>query len=353
MEEDAPESQGGRLQNLQDLDLSFTSEEEDEESARQLRVQREMAVNIIAQTQAAAIPLPPGVLKDDSSDEEGKWGGSLPGKAPNKPRNFELARTTLIRQYFNGENSTFDETDFERRFRMPRSVFVKVKDAVIGVPPFIETADGFGKPGIDPLVRLTACFRKLAYGSASDICDETFEMSESVLNRDFPLLCKIVKDKFGHQYLNNSPTPEVMAQIQQVNAGRGFPGMFALWDCKHFPWAMCPVALQGQYKSGKEPCPTIVLEAICDPHLYIWYHHFGEPGSLNDINILDRSGILLKILDSSFDLLTQEYKINNATRNYLYFLVDGIYPNWAIFMDTFPDPVDEKESHYSKMQEGC
>jgi len=148
---------------------------------------------------------------DDSSDEERQWGGSLPGKAPNKTRNFELAKETLIRQYFSGDQSTFDEEDFERRFRMPRSVFVKVKDAVIGEPPFIQTADGFGKPGIDPLVRLTACLRKLAYGTASDAMDEKFEMSESVLNRDFPVLCKIVKDKLGKKYLNNSPTPEVMA----------------------------------------------------------------------------------------------------------------------------------------------
>jgi len=355
MEEDAPESQGGRLQNLQDMDQSLTSsdEEDHEESMHRLRFQRELAASILAQPSVASYPLPPSILMDDSSDEERQWGGSLPGKAPNKTRNFELAKETLIRQYFSGDQSTFDEEDFERRFRMPRSVFVKVKDAVIGEPPFIQTADGFGKPGIDPLVRLTACLRKLAYGTASDAMDEKFEMSESVLNRDFPVLCKIVKDKFGKKYLNNSPTPEVMAQIQQVNAGRGFPGMFASWDCKHFPWEMCPVALQGQYKSGKEPHPSIVLEAICDPHLYIWYHHFGEPGSLNDINILDKSSILLKILNSSFDLLTPEYRINNATRNYLYFLVDGIYPQWAIFMDTFSNPLTEKETHFAKMQEGC
>jgi hypothetical protein len=251
---------------------------------------------------------------DDSTEEEGKWGGSLPGKSKNKARDFALAKETLIKQYFSGEASTYDETDFERRFRMPRSLFITVKDAVIGVPPFTEHTDAFGKPGIDPLVRLTACLRKLAYGASSDSLDETFEISESTLNRDLPIFCKIIVQHFGEKYLNNFPSPETLAEIQQVNAARGFPGMFASWDCKHFPWKMCPVALQGQYKSGKEPSPSIVLEAICDPHLYIWYHHFGEPGSLNDINILDKSSILLKILDSSFDLLCPEYRINNATR---------------------------------------
>jgi len=331
--------------------MELSSDEEDDGSHVRRRDLRARAVNHLTQV-AQFASLPSMLAGSSSEDEEVKWGGSVPGKAPNKARDFQQAKETLYRQYFSGEASTFNEVDFERRFRMPRQVFMVVKDAVLGEGPFIQGTDAFGKAGIDPVVRLTACLRKLAYGTSSDSNDETFEISESVINRDFPVMCRIVKEKLG-RYLNNAPTAEVVASVQAVNAGRGFPGMFASWDCKHFPWEMCPMALQGQHKSGAKPSPSLVLEAIADPHLYIWYHHFGEPGSLNDINILDKSSILLSILNSSFDLLTPEYRINNASRNYLYFLVDGIYPKWAIFIDTFGNPQTDKETHFCKVQEGA
>jgi len=95
------------------------------------------------------------------------------------------------------------------------------------------------------------------------------------------------------------------------------------------------------------------LEAICDPHLYIWYHHFGEPGSLNDINILQKSSIVLSIFNGNLDLKTPPYVVNGAKRDYGYFLVDGIYPPWAIFIDTFNNPQDDKETHFAMCQEAC
>jgi len=330
----------------------FSSEDEEDEGPS--LIDQAMAIIDLAQI----VPVPPVDPMEwdsgtSSSSSARSWGGSLPGKAGNKSRNFQEAKQRLMRMYFNGAESTYDEHDFERRFRMSREVFAKVKDAVIGEPPFTVTVDATGKPGIDPLVRLVACLRRLAYGTAGDMSDETFEISKSVVNRDTKVLCRIIKHKFGGTYLNSIPKEEVLVQVQAVNAGRGFPGMLASWDCKHFPWEQCPVALQGQHKSGKEPGPSVILEAICDPHLYIWYHFFGEPGSLNDINILQKSSIVLSIFNGSLDLKTPPYVINGCKRNYGYFLVDGIYPSWSIFVDTFNHPENDKETHFAMCQEGC
>ena len=67
-------------------------------------------------------------------------GGGSPayGKAPNKERGFDEAYDRLVRDYFSGPESTYDETDFERRFRMPRSVFTLLHGAVVGVEPSIK-----------------------------------------------------------------------------------------------------------------------------------------------------------------------------------------------------------------------
>jgi hypothetical protein len=294
-------------------------------------------------------------MDEDDEEESGReWGkGSQVGKAPNKARDFEGTYTRLIANYFNGEGSKYDENDFERRFRMPRVVFYRIYGAIFGKGLFVQSKLNFsGKKGIHPLVRLTACLRRLAYGDSADREDENLEMAESTINKSLKDFCKIMKSEFGHLYLNRCPSPAEIERSTTINAGRGFPGMFASWDCKHFAWKNCPVALAGQHK-GKESEKTLVLEAIADPDLYIWYYFFGEAGSLNDINILNKSSIIGSILDGSFDIKTQPYTINETTRDWLYFLVDGIYPGYSIFINSINHPQDEKEKYFATCQEAC
>lgn len=150
--------------------------------------------------------------------------------------------------------------------------------------------------------------------------------------------------------MNRPPNQEEKERILTINENRGFPGLIACWDCKHFQWKNCPIGLAGQF-SGKERTPTLVLEAICDPDLFIYYSYFGSPGSLNDLNILSQSTIRRALLSRDFDLKTNEYVINRNPRDWLYFLVDGIYPPWAIFMSTIGEPLNEQENFYKERHE--
>jgi hypothetical protein len=293
-------------------------------------------------------------IDDDEDDSEAEWGvGSRPGRAQNKARDFVGAYKRLMQNYFNGPQSKYNEEDFERRFRMPHTVFNNIKDKIIGKGLFVERNMNFsGNKGIHPLVRLTACLRRLAYGDSADRDDENLDMAESTINASLRNFNKLMKVEFGHQFLNHSPSPAETQRATTINAGRGFPGMFASWDCKHFSWKNCPVSLAGQHK-GKESDKTLVLEAIADPDLYIWFHFFGEPGSLNDINILNKSSIVGSILDGTFDLKTSPYTINGTTRDWLYFLVDGIYPKYSIFISTVQHPQSNVEKYFATCQEAC
>ena len=145
--------------------------------------------------------------------------------------------------------------------------------------------------GIHPLVRMVACWQWLTYGDASDRSDKNFQISGTSLDDLFKEFCVILIQEFGQEYLNQCPTTKEIKQTLRVNSNRGFPGLFASWDCKHFPWDMCPMAKVGQHK-GKEKKNNLILEAICDPDTYIWYSFFGEPGSLNDLNILEKFTIV-------------------------------------------------------------
>ena len=294
-----------------------------------------------------------GVLAEHCANmatDELKWGGSRPGKAPNKPRDFEAAYQQLLQQYFSGDDSIYSESDFRRRFRMERTVFETVYRAVASEQPFVLRQDCTKKVGIHPLVRFTACLRVLTYGNCADGYDETFQIAESTLIESVKSFANIIVDKFGAQYLNRPPTEAELQRILTINSNRGFPGLVACWDCKHFVWKNCPIYLAGQF-SGKGKIPTIVLEAICDPDLFIYFSFFGSPGSLNDINILNKSTIVSALLSRRFDLKTESYTINNNVRDWLYFLVDGIYPPWAIFMSTIGNPIGEEQTLYKTRHE--
>ena len=152
------------------------------------------------------------LMMDESSDEElsqsSTWGGSKKGKSANKKRDFQGAYTRLVRQYFSGRESVYDEKDFSRRFRVSRDIFVRIHDSLMGKDPFIQKHDATGKLGIHPLVKIVGCFRFLGYGDAKDHYDEHLEISESALQdlcKDFN---KLVISEFGPRYLNRCPTKD-------------------------------------------------------------------------------------------------------------------------------------------------
>jgi hypothetical protein len=113
------------------------------------------------------------------------------------------------------------------------------------------------------------------YGTAADSVDENLEMLETVASHALKEFARLMVQKFGAQYLNRCPTPEEKERNLGIMKNRGWPGAFASWDCKHFEWENCPVRLAGQSKGhsdgGKK---TLVLEAIADADLYIWYSFF-------------------------------------------------------------------------------
>ena len=60
----------------------------------------------------------------------------------------------------------------------------------------------------------------------------------------------------------------------EINAARGFPGMFASLDCMHWEWKNGPVAWQGQFQD-KDGVRSVILEAIargvhCTKHVRVY-----------------------------------------------------------------------------------
>ena len=84
-----------------------------------------------------------------------------------------------------------------------------------------------------------------------------------------------------------------------ANARKEFPGLLASWDCKHFVWKNCPTRWAGQHKGHAEGGKkTLILESIADHQRCLWPVNFGDAGSLNDMNVLDKSSIVGAMLSS-------------------------------------------------------
>jgi hypothetical protein len=67
------------------------------------------------------------------------------------------------------------------------------------------------------------------------------------------------------------------------------------------------------------------------------------PGSLNDINILDRSPIFAALAEGR--TAPVNYTINGHEYTMGYYLADEIYLNWSTFVKTIPRPLGAKRKY--------
>eukprot|EP00934_Nitzschia_sp_Nitz4_P004032 Nitzschia sp. Nitz4//scaffold822_size987//126//812//NITZ4_009333-RA/size987-exonerate_protein2genome-gene-0.0-mRNA-1//1//CDS//3329558770//4022//frame0 len=154
------------------------------------------------------------------------------------------------------------------------------------------------------------------------------------------------------------PTATDLKRIELLHRSvHRVPGMLGSLDCCHAQWKNCPKAWQGNFK-GKEKHPSIVYEAVSDYNLWFWHVCFGHAGTMNDINILSRSPLMLQFEDGSFNCLETAagivpFQVGTEEFKEMFLLVDGIYPARSRFVKAVTDPVLEHERRYTAWQEAA
>jgi hypothetical protein len=266
-------------------------------------------------------------ISDDSSDAP-RRGGSVPGRAPNRDRALLQGAIEIDKDYFNRLNLVTVprlEPEFERRYRMPRSLYEKVRAGVLEVDPyFSRRPDAAGVMGASTDQKITAAMRQLAFGCPADAAAELVRVSESLASESLLRYCRAVRKKFEQEYLRR-PNKDELREIEQHYASLGFPGCIGCVDVASWMWDRCPVGWQGQY-TGKDRKPCNRLEVVCDDFLRIWHVNFGAPGSRNDINIYNQSKFFTDVRVGKWPEVEPEIIIDNFVLKWFYFLCDGIYP---------------------------
>ena len=163
-----------------------------------------------------------------------RYRGSVPGRLPNRPRNFELGLQCILRDYFglDGLPPVFGRVQCELRFRVPMPVFLRIYRAIKRRPFWAQRVNATGQPQAHPLQKLEAVFRVLAYGESYDRADEYVRLSKSTIARAVKLFTEFVVDEFTPDYLR-PPTRSEIEGILARNAERGLPGCLGSLDCSH------------------------------------------------------------------------------------------------------------------------
>ncbi|KAM5551648.1 hypothetical protein ABKV19_026477 [Rosa sericea] len=218
----------------------------------------------------------------------------------------------LYRDYF-ANPPKYGARLFRRRFRMKQALFLRIHDAVVAHDNyFVQRRNAAGRLGLSSLQKI----------------------GESTAIESLKRFVVAVVEVFGDEYLR-SPNSDDLTRLLAKGEERGFPGMLGSIDCMHWTWKNCPTAWHGMF-IGHIHEPTIILEAVASYDLWIWHAFFGLPGSLNDINVLDRSFVFSELAEGRAPPIS--YEVNGRSYDMGYYLADGIYPSWATLVKTIPAP---------------
>ncbi|XP_020262708.1 uncharacterized protein LOC109838698 [Asparagus officinalis] len=268
-------------------------------------------------------------------EEQGKGSTSVQHKRRTVLHRYRLeGHNRLFQDYF-ADTPTYPLHYFRRRFRMSRSLFLRIHDAVVEHDKyFVQKRNGAGQLGLSSLQKITAAMRMLAYGASADAVDDYVRIGKSTSLESVKRFVRSIINIFGEEYLR-SPTNEDVARLLEEGSQRGFPGMLGSIDCMHWVWKNCPTAWQGMYTRHFHE-PTIILETVASKDLWIWHAFFGLSGSHNDLNVLHRSPVFTQLAEGRASPCN--YTVNGHEYNMGYYLADGIYPEWSTLVKTIPAP---------------
>ncbi|XP_071713695.1 uncharacterized protein [Rutidosis leptorrhynchoides] len=216
---------------------------------------------------------------------------------------------------------------------MSKSLFIRIGHAILSYDSqprpdyfkyFDQRYDATGQLGFNIFQKCTSAIRQLANDIAPDAFDEYLHMDASTSRDCLKNYCKCIIHMFSREYLRK-PTEEDVPRLH----------------AKHLEMHGFSIAWQGHYHRGDHEGPTIILEAVATYDMWIWHAFFGPAGSNNDINVLNESDMFEDLLDGRAPEV--RYTINGHEFTKGYYLVDGIYLEWATLVKSFKCPTEPKK----------
>ncbi|XP_047961661.1 uncharacterized protein LOC125206452 [Salvia hispanica] len=206
------------------------------------------------------------------------------------PRDHVGAADRLMADYFSAD-PRYPAEIFHRRFRMSRPLFTHIATTLADrFECFTLRSDCTGRIGLSTLQKCTSAIRQLAYAGPADMFDEYLQMGEMTSLNVLRQFCKGIREVFGPEFLRK-PTPD---------------------ECQR----------------------------LLDMH-----------GSNNDINVLQSSPIFNDECRGEGPEIN--FVANGMQYRRGYYLADGIYPRWPVFVKTLRQPAGAKRQYFARKQEAA
>jgi Plant transposon protein len=290
------------------------------------------------------------VLYHDVEEDDqpaGVWGGSRPGKSQNLERHRVMYSHLLFNDFW-GPAPVYNAMYFKKLFKLPIGLFDEIVNRIVEHDDyFVQKRDATQKLGFSTVQKVCSSVRLLTSGVSPNEQDDKYRMAPSTGMECLKRFCLSVNAIYSNVALRH-PTVDDINRLLDEGKAAGFPGCLGSIDCMHWQWKNCPSAWKGIFQ-GKESVPTIILEAIADHSTRFWHFNFGSPGALNDINVLDRSPLFYNAVRG--DAPRVDFTVNNHQRSVAYWLADGIYPPYACFVKTIPNPTTRMQKLFVTAQE--
>ncbi|XP_047978663.1 uncharacterized protein LOC125220544 [Salvia hispanica] len=179
---------------------------------------------------------------------------------------------------------------------MRRELFLRIVHALETRRVLPRREDAAHRKGPSPLTKCTVALRQLAYGTTADMFDEYLH----------------VGDTTGRQCLRGE--------------------------------ANSPVGI-------RYPPQRLSLKRSLTRDLWIWHAHFGVAGSNNDINVLNSSSLFTEQCNGNS--LVISFTASGRQHHKGYYLADGIYPRWPVFLKTISCPTGARREFFAAKQEAA
>lgn len=286
-----------------------------------------------------------------------------PPKRPRLPRRYFDPRKAydVMQEKYVGPDAV-NGREFTSIYRLNRSTVEHIIQNLQKKVPFFQTfrRDKFGRVGASVEQKVLLPLHALAHGVAPHSLCSMFSVSPTMARRCYRNFCTAMQDVFGDEFMRLPTAADLKRIVALHKREHAVDGMFGSLDCMHVRWKNCPVEWHGSFKGRYKSMSTIALEALSDYNLWFWHVNFGNPGALNDPNILQVSPLLERLTDRTFKRIEEEsgvvpFHIDLCEEPFTktFILVDGAYPSWARFIKTIQEPITPEQRRFSKWQEAC
>nr|GEW36652.1 hypothetical protein [Tanacetum cinerariifolium] len=168
---------------------------------------------------------------------------------------------------------------------MRRKIFNRiVQDLNDAYTCFQQNIDAAERCGISSLVKCTSAIRQLAYNSVPDSLDEYLQIGTKTARDCLINFCNGFMELYGKEYLRKTTQTDIEKLYAYHEEKHGFPGM----------------------------------------------------GSNNDINVERQSPLLNDLKEGKAPEVA--FVANDVHYKWGYYLTDGIYPEWSVFIQSISHP---------------